>query len=152
VDIAEKTAIGRETISEILGQFPNLRSTEDQDVPVEISITLPVQKGLQQEVWLALQNTDELTFCVNYFQCEWFPCTDRSQVERFVYAVTGWLSGRHRILEHYRGPRCVKAELQAGEEGDWKTFASWGQLSIPYPFRRTTRVLTNDDSPQSNVR
>tara|TARA_R110000782_G_scaffold58236_7_gene121863 strand:- start:1104 stop:1541 length:438 start_codon:yes stop_codon:yes gene_type:complete len=144
VESAESIEIGYATIARVLRQFPSLRAIEDSDVPVEISFTLPVQNGLQHKVWLALQNNDELTFGVNHFQCEWFPCTESSRAEEFVDAVAGWLSGRHRILEHYRGSRCVKAELQARDEDEWKTLATWSLLWIPFPFRKTFEVLTNN--------
>lgn len=152
MDSAETIDIGRRTIAEILSQFSSLHSTEDPDVLVEISVTLPVQDGLQHEVWLALQNNDELTFGVNHFQCEWFPCTEQTRVDEFTNAVTGWLSGRHRILEHFRGARCVKAELQARETDDWRTLATWFKLGIPYPFKKTYKVLANNFESITNDR
>jgi predicted N-acyltransferase len=54
----------------IASRFPNLRMAEDQGKPVEISITLPVQPGLKQKVWLCLQNKDELHFQVGHFWLE----------------------------------------------------------------------------------
>ena len=135
--------IGRAAISRILSRFPNLIASEAHDDPVELSFRVPKQDGLQHDVWLGLLNFDELAFSVSNFQCEWFPCTQTEQVEHYVDAVTGWLSGRHRILEHYSVSQCVKAELQAHDDGDWKTLATWSVIHIPLPFGRSYKVLTN---------
>ena len=77
---------------------------------MEISITMPVQPGLSYEVWLWLQNVDELCFKAGRFYCEWFPCTKSDRVEKYLDAVTGFLSGKYRILEHYRGTGCHKSK------------------------------------------
>ena len=114
------------------------------DDPVELSVTIPLQPGIRQELWLALQNHDELSFRVGSFQAEWFPCTDRSTVDQYVEAVSGFLSGTLRILEHYRGSNCVKAELQrpCPDEG-WQTEATWSTLAWPSLTRKTYRVVRN---------
>ncbi len=136
--------IARNAIAEILAKYPDVETVEDADIPVELSVTVPLQSGVQHEIWLALQNGDELTLGVGHFQCEWFPCTNAERVDEFVQAVTGWLSGRFRILEHYRGSRCVEAQLQAPDGGDWRTLATWSMLWLPIPFTKTYRVITNE--------
>jgi hypothetical protein len=75
---------------------------ENHDGPVEISITMPVQPGLSHEVRLYLQNRDELGFSASHFHTDWFPCTKLDRVFKYLDAGTGFLSGRSRILEHYR--------------------------------------------------
>jgi hypothetical protein len=79
---------------------------------VEISITMPVQPGLSHKIWLCLQNFDELGFSVGHFYIEFFPCTKPDRVEKYMDAVSGFLSGNYRILEHYRGTKCYWAQLQ----------------------------------------
>src|SRR5262245_44466812 len=54
--------IAREAIADISARFPTLRMVENPKDPVELSVTLPVQPGLKQQVWLCLQNIDELHF------------------------------------------------------------------------------------------
>ena len=73
---ADTEAIARNVFAEILKRFPSLLMVENHDDPVEISITMPVQSGLSEKLWLCLQNGDELGFSVGeHFYIEFFPCT-----------------------------------------------------------------------------
>ena len=62
MDKCDREAIARGVFAEIAKRFPSLKMIENHDDPVEISITMPVQPGLSHEVWLCLQNRDELGF------------------------------------------------------------------------------------------
>lgn len=137
--------IARRAFSEIAAQFPHLKMVEHPEDPVEISITMPIQPGLNHQVWLALQNYDELHFSVGNFWLSWFPCTVPDVVHDYVDAVTGFLSGRYRILEQYRGQRCFKAELQVPEQDDWRTIGTKGVRFdwFPFPIQKTFKVITN---------
>jgi hypothetical protein len=69
--------------------------------------------------------------------------TNSKRVNEYFEAVSGLLSGRFRILEHWRGRRPVKARLQAPSQGRWKTVAGWSVLlSIPWP-RKSVRIVQN---------
>jgi len=116
---------------------------ENQGEPVEISITMPVQPGLSHKVWLCLQNQDELGLGVGRFYCEWFPCTKAEKAERYLDAVTGFLSGKYRIVEHYRGKTCYRAKLQKPEGDRWRTIANWATIWIPLWSRKTLKELRN---------
>jgi hypothetical protein len=94
-------------------------------------------------VWLALQNNDELHFSVEHFWLEWYPCTKPSRVSEYIAAVIGFLSGEYRVLEHYRGKRCVKAELQAPSDGGWQTIGTWSNLLSFLPMRQSFRAVSN---------
>jgi hypothetical protein len=135
--------IARRVFSEIAKRFPNLNMVENRGEPVEISITMPVQPGLSHEVWLCLQNRDELGFSVGHFYHEWFPCTKSDRVEKYLDAVTGFLSGKYRIVEHYKGAKCYRAQLQKPEGDRWRTAASWATIWIPLSFRKVVRDLRN---------
>jgi len=137
-------AIGREVFAEIARRFPALKMVENSGEPVEISITIPVQLGLKHEVWLCLQNRDELGFSAGHFYKEWFPCTKRDRVDKYLDAVTGFLSGRYRILEHHRGGRCYKAQLQKPEDGGWRTIAWWATIWICLSWRKTLKEIRSD--------
>ena len=139
----EIETIARRAIADIANQFPHLMSVEDENGQVEISITYPVQLGLKQEVWLALQNNDELHLSAGNFWLEWFPCTKPEKVQSYVESVTGFLSGRYRIWEHYRGGKCVMAELQEPAADAWNTVGTWSQLCLPWPWRKTFREVRN---------
>jgi hypothetical protein len=129
-------AIARDAFGEIANRFPSLRMTEEVGTPVEISIIIPVQPGCGQKIWLCLQNIDELHFSVGHFWLEWFPCTDNARVESYVEAVTG-------VLEHYRGKKCVKAELQAPEGSNWHTVGTWSTLWLPMPWTKGFKEIRN---------
>jgi hypothetical protein len=140
----EYLRIAKEAFREIQSRFPGLRLVEDSSVPVELNVDIPVQAGVIYPINLNLQNRDELHFSVGHFWLEWFPCSSEEKVCAFIDAVSGFLAGRYRILEHYRGRRCVKAELQKEEpEGQWSTFGTYSRLSIPLPWRKQYRVLIN---------
>ena len=139
----EIAAIARSVFTEIAKRFPSLKMVEDRDAPVEISIMMPVQPGLSHKVRLCLQNHDELSFSVGHFYVEFFPCTKPDRVESYVDAVSGFLSGKYRILERYRGTKCYRAQLQKSEGGKWRTIANWATVWIPLSFKKTAKELRN---------
>jgi hypothetical protein len=111
---ADTEAIARGVFAEIAKRFPSLQMAENHDDPVEISITMPAQPGLQHKVWLCLQNHDELGFGVGHFYIEFFPCTKPYRAEEYLDAVTGFLAGKYRVLEYYSGRRCYSLGPTAG--------------------------------------
>ena len=143
MDKCDREAIARGVFAEIAKRFPSLKMIENHDDPVEISITMPVQPGLSHEVWLCLQNRDELGFSAGHFYIEFFPCTKADRVEKYLDAVTGFLSGKYRIVEHYRRSRCYKAKLQKPEGNHWRTIAMWGTIWIPLSFKKAVKELRN---------
>ena len=111
---------------------------------VDIKMDIPEQKGLKFKICLYLDNRDELHINAgDHFWLEWFPCTKPERVEQFTDAVIGLISGRYRILEHYRGKRAVKAELQAPNGDDWKTIGTWSTIDIPIPWKKEYKIVTN---------
>lgn len=141
--IPDAESIARGVIGEIAARFPSLNMVENSGEPVEISITIPVQPGLCHKVWLCLQNGDELGFSAGHFYCEWFPCTKSDRVEKYLDAVIGFLSGKYRILEHYRGTKCYRAQLQKPDGDRWRTIANWATISIPLSFKKAVKELRN---------
>jgi hypothetical protein len=136
-------AIARGVFAEIAGRFPALKLVENVDEHVEISITIPVQPGLSHDVGLGLQNQDELHLYIGHLWVEWFPCTKRDRVEEYLEAVTGFLSGSYRVLEHYRGTKCYKAQLQKPANGGWRTIATWATIWTSWPWKKTLREIRN---------
>ena len=139
--------IAKAAFADLQAQFPSLRMVPDPNAPVESSLQLPVQPGLSQPVWLGLQNGGELHFSVGHFSLEWFPCTNPVKLGHYTQSVAGYLSGRYRIVEHYIGSRCVKAELQSPIGTQWKTEGTWSTLGALVPGKRTSRALRNDAQP-----
>lgn len=143
VNAVDTLEIARHAFERIREAFPTLEVVEDTAAPVEISLNIPVQPGMKHRMNLNLQNVDELHLSVGSFWLEWFPCTDSAKVDSYVEAVTGFISGQLRVLEHYRGKRCIKAELQAPANGGWNTIGTWSTLSFPIPWRIEQRVVSN---------
>ena len=80
MEAPDTETIARSVFAEIARRFPSFKMVENSDDPVELSITMPVQPGLFYEVWLCLQNRDELGFSAGHFYIEVFPCTKSDRV------------------------------------------------------------------------
>ncbi len=102
----------------------------------DIVMEIPVQSGLLFEVHLNLQNVDELHLSASALRVEWFPCTKPNKVEEYFEAVSGLLSGQYRILEHRRGKRAVRAELQRADASGFETITNWLDISVLIPWPR----------------
>lgn len=137
-----------EAFDEIRRRCPRLRCDLDRSPEhVELVMRLPAQAGLLFDVELMLQNDDELHLVASALWVGWFPCTEPEVRESFVDAVCGLLAGRFRILEHHRGSRAVKAELQrpapdgvGAETGRWETITSNSWMWLPWPPKRLVVV------------
>jgi hypothetical protein len=121
--------IALSTFEKIRATFPALSMKLDlAPAHVELAMDIPAQIGLSFDVDLNLQNRDELHLLASPFWVEWFPCTKPEKVDRYFEAVSGLLSGEFRILEHWRGRRPVKAQLQRPSRGGWVSLATWGVM------------------------
>jgi hypothetical protein len=137
--------IALSTFERLRRKFPALIMNLDlHHAHVDVAMDIPSQPGLSFKVHLNLQNIDELHLVASAFWCEWFPCTNPKKVERYFDAVSGVLSGEFRILEHWRGRRPVKAQLQRPHGTGWKAVATWGDISalVPWP-KKTLKVVQN---------
>jgi hypothetical protein len=136
--------IAEDAFQRIGNLLPSLEVKKNVSDPVELSIDIPVQPGLKYAVNLNLQNRDELHFSVGNFWLEWFPCTDPSRVEAYIDAVSGFLSGRYRILEYYRGKKCTKAELQKPlKSGDWTTIGKTYHWGLSLSLQKSEKEIRN---------
>lgn len=133
----------RQAIVLIAQRYPDLAVQYAQRAAGGLDWVLPVQAGLNYEIVLSLSNDDELHFVVGHFWIEYFPCTDSRVVEEFIDAVCGFMDGQYRILEHYRGADCIRADLQKPEAAGWKTLSTWTRLHWPFPLKKTHKTLTN---------
>jgi hypothetical protein len=143
--------IGLSTFEKIRTAFPALTMNLDfHHKDVDLAMDIPAQIGLSFPVHLDLQNLDELHLGASKLWVSWFPCTNRQRVVEYFEAVSGLLSGRYRILEHWRGRRTVKAVLQRPSGAEWKSVAGSSHLlSVPWP-PKTFRVVQNTLFPQSH--
>jgi hypothetical protein len=139
------------TFEKLRAAFPALSMNLDlRPAHMDLAMDIPAQPGLSFNVHLNLQNLDELHLSVSVFWCEWFPCTKPEKVERYVEAVSGVLSGEFRVLEHWRGRRPVKAQLQRPCRGGWENVATWADVSaiVAWP-KKTLKVVQNKPSAQT---
>ena len=122
--------------------FPHVTMRLDRHHPhVDLNVDIASQPGRLFDVNINLQG-DELHLDVGALWLEWFPCTDSDVVAKFREAVHGVLSGTFRIVEHLRGPRAVKAELQRPAKRGWEGAGTSGRLHLPLG-PKSTRVLQN---------
>ena len=105
----------------------NLRIEKREDDCVELSMDLPRQDGLNYEIWLCLQNYDELWFCVgDLFTCSMFPYLEIKN--EFASYLRGALSGDYRIVTYTRA-RTIRpsiSELQKPVADGWETVFTYG--------------------------
>ena len=135
--------LARRAFDAIHAACPSLRFEETPSGHVDVNIDLPIQDGLAYAVNLSLQG-DELHFSVERgFWMEWFPCYDEAVASQFVEAVVGFLSGRYRIIEVSQGNHPFVARLQRPSGSSWQTIATSRSLRVPWPWRRSTRILQN---------
>jgi hypothetical protein len=137
--------IALSTFEKIISAFPSLTMNLDlHPANVELALEIFAQRGLLFDVYLNLQNRDELHLNASRLWVEWFPCTKPDRVTDYFEAVCGLLSGRFRILEQCRGRRVVKAQLQSPSQNGWKPVATSGDVSILLPWpRKRLRVVQN---------
>ena len=131
-------------------RFPGLSMNLNLHHPqVDAAMDIPTQPGLSFKVHLDLQNLDELHLSASALWCSWFPCTDPKKVERYIEAVSGLLSGEFRILEHWRGRRWVKVQLQRPDGSDWKTVTGCVNPSVLVPWPRKILNVVRNNTPSA---
>ena len=132
---------------EIQAEFPRLTMQVNTSVPyLDVSVEALRQPGLDFDVFMNLQNNDELHLCAEQFWCSWFPISNASRMQDYREAVVGVLSGRCQIVEFIRWGRCVGADLQAPTPEGWKTIAKSRSGLLPIKWFAQARVLRNSPS------
>ena len=139
-----------ETFECIQSAFPHLQMelVADPNRYVALQMNIPKQPGLSFDIWLCLQH-DELQLSASKFCFEWFPCSDDVHLEEYIDAVTGLIEGRLRIHEKLSGSKVVKSVLQEPEGQGWKTIASCSGLHFPWFHKKSTRIITNQETTPS---
>lgn len=116
----------------------SLRIEKREGDPVELSMDLPSQEGLKYDIWLCLQNDDEIWFCVgDLFTCSMFPYSEVKK--KFSNYLRGALSGAYRIVTYTwtRSTRPSISELQRPTTDGWETIYTYSNtLGLAYLFKR----------------
>ena len=114
----------------------------DEAAPVEVCWRFPVQEHLSVPITLALQNGDEINFCVAEFWSYFFPFP--KVAGEFDGILDAWAAGKARVVTGIWG-----SSLQVFDAGHWKTvyragrfFPAWG---------RRERLVQNQRSEQAIV-
>lgn len=135
--------IASNAFTKISERFPFLVMTREEDPECEISIPIPIQEGIYQEVWLGLFGDELIISIGKNFWMEWIAIDRAGVAERYIEAVCGYLSGEYRVLEHYKNERCTKAELQKPANNEWKTIATWVRIDFDIFTKKTFKEIYN---------
>ncbi|MBY0224604.1 MAG: hypothetical protein K2Q28_02220 [Hyphomicrobium sp.] len=142
-DLSAGSDAAHQLIATLAKRCPDLEIVPSEHSAGELGWNIPVQQGLTTELWLSFSNNDEMHFSLENFRISFFPCTDSIEGEKFVDAVSGFIDGTYQIIEHYRGSRCVRADLQKPNGDEWETIASSSRLHWPLPYRKTFKTIKN---------
>jgi hypothetical protein len=112
-----------------------LRYEIEDDVPVEVLWTFPVQEGLIHSLVLGLQNGDELNFGVSDFWSYFFPFEENA--EGFERILDAWMAGEARVAVTGRWGRV----LQLRDDGKWRSVYFANRL-MPL-WRKPLRTIEN---------
>ena len=106
---------------------------------------IPAQPGLDFNVSINLQNSDELHLNAGRnFWGEWFPCWRQDVFDDYVRTVTGVISGEYRIVERHLFGRVDSAALERPNgRGGWEQVATWRALVSLVPFPRALTLVQN---------
>ena len=129
--------------NEIQSAFPHLEMILNTNhAHVDLDFEIPVQAGLSFPINLNLQG-DELHISSGAFWLSYYPC-HRDDVRRaYLDTVRGLLSGEYRLLEHRRGSKVAKVELQKPAEDGWETIGTSGS-AVWLPFEKRTLVVVQN--------
>ena len=120
---AEAEAMYRRIASDL-----GLELVKEPDAPVELSMIFPKQEKLRSEVWVCLQNLDELWFVVDGYTCSMFPYEDvKDEFESYLRKA---LTGEFRIRKFVRrrDGKVFKSLLQQNMGDHWRTVTRYGNV------------------------
>lgn len=138
-----------ELVGKLRERFPDLEFVENEDAPVERAYDLGEKNGEKVAVHLNLQNEDEFHLNIGeYFWCEWFPCDEGDVADQYYNSVEGFIEGRHRLVDFFRGDKCYKSQLQKNENGEWRPIANSMHVSaFTWPWvKKHTRITKYSES------
>ena len=119
---AEAEAMYRRIASDL-----GLEITKESGAPVELSMIFPKQRNLRTEVWVCLQNRDELWFVFDGYTCTMFPFEDIK--DEFENCLRKALAGEYRIRKFVRrrDGKVFKSLLQQNMGDHWRTVTRYGK-------------------------
>jgi hypothetical protein len=116
----------------------------DVKAPVELACWLRKQRGLDWDLWLNLQNNDELGVQHDVFTAKWFPGHDARKEAKFVTVVDGLISGDVRIKCFSRNPgkKPYRVDLEELSANEWRRAFTY-RCGFSVRFPASIQVLRN---------
>jgi hypothetical protein len=147
MDQSENITTAENSFKKIKDLFPNLAMTIDSnDKRVMISMIIPKQPGLDFEIYLNLQNKDELHICTDDIWCQFFPINSQDVLDSFNDAVQGLIEGRYRILQLCKRNKVFKSALQKPSSNSWITiYNHFHKIILPWT-RLDEKIIQNKRS------
>lgn len=132
------------TFETIQKQFPNLHiEITSNSENVDCSVEIPLQEGLDFEISLNLQNTDELHIWTRDIWCSFFPM-NKKVIELYINSVSGLIKGEYRILKFTKNDIVYKSLLQRPLQEKWETiFSDYKKLIFPWT-KLETQIIQNN--------
>ena len=140
---ANNVELASEAFESLQKLFPDLTMTIDRNPRhVDLGMDILKQPGLDFDIYLNLQNEDELHISTHDIWCEWFPISD-NVVTDYIDAVKGLITGEYRILKFARAGTVYKAFLQKQTGDRWVTvFRDLKKFRFPWT-RLETQIIRN---------
>ncbi|MCA3438491.1 MAG: hypothetical protein INF48_14375 [Rhodobacter sp.] len=109
----------------------------DPVAPVEVSLTFPRQPGLQRDIWVCLQNDDELWFTVDRFTYCAFPYPEVWPT--YETLLKGIIRGTCMVQHHGR-----TSYLMSLEGTEWK------RVAVDWTLSRRSGSFRNDPKARAD--
>lgn len=139
--------MAREAFERIKATNPHLKMEILENTEgVELAMNVEKQEGLDFDIYLNLQNADELHLQFDSFWGEWFPCAEPARISEYEAAVNGVLSGGFRAKVISRRGQPVKTLLQAPSESGWSTVYTWSKLHLPFGTKTISYVQNRSNT------
>ena len=144
--------VAEQTFKEIQRQFPELTMTIDYNNKyLDLSMDILKQKGLDFNINLNLQNSDELHISTDYIWCQFFPADTESVVDIFFNSVRGLIKGEYRILQYVKNEKVYKAYLQRPYKDNWDVvYRHFHKIRLPW--ERLEKNIIQNKKPSRHIK
>ena len=126
-----------------VAQRHNLNFEFEENDPVDVSCVYPAQQGLSFELWMNLQNGDEIWFGGDDWSFSRFPADDPQNWDCIAKTLDGIITANARVIRYTalgRGsPFWTSTQLL--DDGIWQTVST--RVGIPIPPIWKSDILLN---------
>lgn len=120
----------------------------DERSPVELACFLRRQPSLDWDLWLNVQNIDEIGVQHDFFCAEWFPADEPRKESAFIAAVDGLISGDVRLKCHFvrSAAKPYLVDLERHADDSWSSIFRYHR-SWRFGRRAVVRIVRNGHAP-----